>query len=272
MNLQLNGTGASEGFPSLFCSCPYCQEARKLGGKNIRHRTSSCIDGRILIDFSADTFSSCAQHKVDLSQIHHLIVTHSHADHFSPVDLHYLLPPFCDHPHPLNIYGNAAVHQKLLNEHKENPGLLSHISFYELKAGEAFWIDDYKIIPVPTLHDRKENCFIYIVEKGQKKLLYAHDSAPFPEETWVFLQGHIFSMVILDCTSVEKGSHFPNHMGLPDNIAIKERMLSEHIAHIDTRFVLTHFAHTFNPLDRHVSSLAEANGFIAAYDGILLNL
>lgn len=82
MKLQLNGTGASEAFPSLFCTCKYCTEARELGGKNLRRRTSSCIDEKILIDFSADTYALSTQAHVDLSKIHHLIVTHSHADHF----------------------------------------------------------------------------------------------------------------------------------------------------------------------------------------------
>ena len=107
MKLQLNGTGASEAFPSLFCTCKYCTEARELGGKNLRRRTSSCIDEKILIDFSADTYALSTQAHVDLSKIHHLIVTHSHADHFFPTDFHYLLPPFCIEPHPFTIYGNS---------------------------------------------------------------------------------------------------------------------------------------------------------------------
>ena len=86
MKLQLNGTGASEAFPSLFCTCKYCTEARELGGKNLRRRTSSCIDEKILIDFSADTYALSTQAHVDLSKIHHLIVTHSHADHLGGLD------------------------------------------------------------------------------------------------------------------------------------------------------------------------------------------
>lgn len=272
MKLQLNGTGASEGFPSIFCSCPYCTEARKTGGKNIRHRTSSCIDGKILIDFSPDTYSVCTERKVDLSKIHHLIVTHSHADHFFPTDLHYLLPPFCRDAQEFSIYGNAAVHKKFMAEHKENPNLLSHVVFQELSANVPFLIEDYKITPIPTFHDKKEECFIYAVEKDGKEILYGHDSAMFPEETWKSLTGHLFSLVVLDCTSIETGHHFPNHMGIPDNRVVRDRMISEQMADSNTLFVLTHFAHSFNPLHNHVAEAASKNGFTAAYDGMILEV
>ena len=272
MKLQLNGTGASEAFPSLFCTCKYCTEARELGGKNLRRRTSSCIDEKILIDFSADTYALSTQAHVDLSKIHHLIVTHSHADHFFPTDFHYLLPPFCIEPHPFTIYGNSSVHKKFKEEHRDNAALLSHVKFCELTGGVPFFIDDYKITPVSTLHDAKEDCFIYIMEKDSRELLYAHDSTFFPEETWRHLSSHRFSLVVLDCTSIEVGHHFPNHMGLPDNILVKERMQKEGMANENTRFVITHFAHTFNPLHEHTDSLARTNGFIAAFDGMVLDI
>lgn len=272
MNLKLNGTGASEGFPSIFCECQYCQEARRLGGKNIRHRTSSCIDHKILIDFSADTYASCLQHSIDLSKIHHLIVTHSHADHFFATDFHYLLPPFCSASHKFTIYGNAAVHRKFIEEHKNNPELLRHVAFSELSSGTSFFIEDYEITPIPALHDSKEECFMYAIKKEQRELLYAHDSTLFPDAAWKYLEGHRFSLVVLDCTSLEEGNYFPNHMGLPENKKIMEQMYHNQTAGPDTRFVITHFAHTFNPLHDRVVRLAEKHGFIAAYDGISLDV
>lgn len=33
-----------------------------------------------------------------------------------------------------------------------------------------------------------------------------------------------------------------------------------------------HFAHTFNPLHEHTDSLARTNGFIAAFDGMVLDI
>ena len=56
MKLTYLGTAAAEGFPALFCNCPYCEEARRLGGKNIRTRSQSLINDDLLIDFPADTY------------------------------------------------------------------------------------------------------------------------------------------------------------------------------------------------------------------------
>ena len=44
MQLIYLGTAAAEGIPGAFCSCAICQEARRLGGRNIRTRSQALID------------------------------------------------------------------------------------------------------------------------------------------------------------------------------------------------------------------------------------
>ena len=56
MELKYLGTAAAEAMPATFCRCKYCIEARRLGGKNIRTRSQSLIDGELLIDLPADTY------------------------------------------------------------------------------------------------------------------------------------------------------------------------------------------------------------------------
>ena len=93
MKLHFYGTGASEGFPALFCQCENCARARKLGGKNIRTRASLGVDEELLIDFSQDTYSHCLYGGLDLTKIRHVLITHSHSDHFCPADIANILPP-----------------------------------------------------------------------------------------------------------------------------------------------------------------------------------
>jgi phosphoribosyl 1,2-cyclic phosphate phosphodiesterase len=50
MKLLFLGTAAAEGFPGLFCNCASCREARALGGKNLRMRSSLLINEDLLID------------------------------------------------------------------------------------------------------------------------------------------------------------------------------------------------------------------------------
>ena len=56
MKIRYLGTAAAEGWPALFCTCKACKLAREKGGRNIRTRSQSIIDDRLLIEFSADTY------------------------------------------------------------------------------------------------------------------------------------------------------------------------------------------------------------------------
>ena len=56
MKIVFLGTAAAEGVPGLWCKCPYCEHARKVGGKEIRRRCSYCVDDDTMIDFGPDSF------------------------------------------------------------------------------------------------------------------------------------------------------------------------------------------------------------------------
>ena len=77
------GTGAAEGIPAPFCRCEVCNEARRLGGKNIRLRSSFRLSEKIMIDLGADAVVQ-AMRCGDLTDIEHVLVTHSHDDHLNP--------------------------------------------------------------------------------------------------------------------------------------------------------------------------------------------
>lgn len=69
MKIKYLGTGAYEGIPALFCTCPICLKAMEKGGKNIRTRSQALIDDKILIDFNADTYSHFITHKIDFTKV-----------------------------------------------------------------------------------------------------------------------------------------------------------------------------------------------------------
>lgn len=87
MEFMYLGTGASEGYPALFCQCERCSMAMELGGKNIRARTGALINSDLLLDFSPDMYMNKLRYKLDLGKVNHLIVTHSHTDHFAAAEL-----------------------------------------------------------------------------------------------------------------------------------------------------------------------------------------
>ena len=59
MKIQFMGTAAAEGAPALFCVCDHCRYARARGGREIRSRAGSIVDGRLKLDFGPDSLSRC---------------------------------------------------------------------------------------------------------------------------------------------------------------------------------------------------------------------
>ena len=114
MKIQYFGTAAAEGWPGLFCRCGVCERARQAGGKNLRTRSQALIDGKILIDFPADSYLHMLRDGLDLPSIHTLILTHSHQDHWYPEDLAFRGEGFShDIDGMLDIYGNDACAARL---------------------------------------------------------------------------------------------------------------------------------------------------------------
>ncbi|MDO4267169.1 MAG: MBL fold metallo-hydrolase [Eubacteriales bacterium] len=274
MKIHFYGTGASEGVPALFCECENCRRMRRLGGKNLRTRTGAKVDEELLIDFSADTYAHVLYGGLDLTKINYLLVTHSHEDHLYSSDLMTLKPPmaFYERERSLAVYGNEKTAWKIRREMEKygrSPEEVSkYVRIHEIAPYEKQQIGEYEVIPLPANHDKQENCLIYVIGRGGKYLLYGHDTAMFAEEAWQALKQYRFDCVILDCTMVEETGIFPEHMGLPDNILIRERMLKEHMASEQTKFIATHFTHIYNPEHERITPLFAEKGLITAYDGM----
>lgn len=81
MKVKYLGTGAAEGIPALFCHCAICEQARVLGGKNIRTRAQALIDNELLVDFGPDTFFHTLKYNIRLADIEYCLITHNHDDH-----------------------------------------------------------------------------------------------------------------------------------------------------------------------------------------------
>ena len=75
MKIAYLGTGAAEGIPAIFCSCPYCSGVRLRGGKEIRSRSQILIDGELSVEFPPDAFYHAAA-GARLNEIKYVLVTH----------------------------------------------------------------------------------------------------------------------------------------------------------------------------------------------------
>ncbi|MCL2014773.1 MAG: MBL fold metallo-hydrolase [Defluviitaleaceae bacterium] len=285
MKIQYLGTAAAEGWPALFCNCEHCETARILGRKNIRTRSQTAIyanevgsgttDEILLIDLPPDTYLHVLQHGLRLDKIAHLVITHSHDDHFKPSELIYRCGIYAN-PVPnftLNIYGNEKVHDlyKKTMQELDTDQWPTNIKFHVVEPFKPFSAGNFTVTPLLALHDITEQCFIYMIELANKRLLYANDTGIFPTETFNYIANKPFDTISLDCTSCghKEGT---NHMGLPDALEVKRRLEGLKCIKDTTKIILTHFSHNGGTCYDAMLDLAEPHNFEVAFDGAVWNV
>ncbi len=271
MKIQYLGTAAAEGWPGIFCNCEMCKEALRRKGKDIRTRSQAVIDDKILIDLPPDTYLHMLTYGLNMPSIQTMLVTHSHQDHWYPEELMMRREGFAvDMKGTLSIYGNDAVKESLkrvVSEALEYSPQRAQIEYHEIKEFTTYSSQGYEFIPLKATHNPRENCFIYIIKKDGKSLLYANDTGYLAEETWDFMQGEHFDLVSMDCT-MQRIKIPTNHMGLPNNVDVVERLKKMGCVDKNTKYVVTHFSHNGGWLHEEMEKQAAVYGFDVAYDGM----
>lgn len=271
MKLKYLGTAAAEGFPSVFCACDNCRKAWHLGGRNIRSRSQAVIDGKLLIDFPADTFYHTVLNGMDLTDINHCLITHIHSDHLCTSDL-LCLGKYYAHPpkdwEGITFYGSEDLGDVLQCLEDCTAGRLH---FQKVVPFEPFSVGDYTVTALKATHGT-EHPYIYIVSDGKKNLLYGHDTDIFPEETWEYLKERklYFSLVSLDCTEgAMQELPYVGHMCFGTNVKSRELMIKAGHADSNTKFVLNHFSHNgMHACYDDFVPIAQKENFEVAYDGM----
>ncbi|WP_211748075.1 MBL fold metallo-hydrolase [Paenibacillus sp. Marseille-Q4541] len=268
MKVLFHGTAAFEGIPSLFCHCETCKQAKVLGGKNIRTRTSVLIDEVLKIDFPADTLYHSIRDSVDMDKVRDLLFTHSHSDHLYPEDL--LIRAFgyaqFMEEEELHLYGHDLpiknCSQLLATE-------FHRFQFHNLKPFETIQTQTATITPLLANHDPKETCLLYYIEKGGKTIFYGHDSGWFPEQTWNWLKGKKLDLAILECTT-GNAEQCDGHMNVKDTLKTRDWLVENHVMQAEGRIVVTHFSHNAHLLHEDLVRIFEPNGITVAFDGMQL--
>lgn len=269
MDLQILGTAACEGWPAMFCQCPACEKARHLGGKDIRTRSSLQVGAECKIDFPPDSLYHVHRERLQLAKLRHLFFTHSHEDHMDVEDLIMMMSPFGHNNFPndpLNLYMSASAAKHFYSMLPANYSL--PIDIHIVQPFEPVQAGDLIVTPVLADHDPAEQCLFYVLEQGGKTAMYACDTDIFPEETWEFLLTKKFDFVISECTNCVLEADYHGHMGLPDVIKVKERLLSAGAITNETPWWITHFSHNGNVTHEEFSKQAAPHGIQVAYDGV----
>ena len=277
MKLQYWGTAAAEALPAIFCRCETCKKARERGGRNVRMRPNAMIDDVLKIDFNADTYGQSLKYGVDLTDLKYLLVTHTHSDHFYPIDIGMRRQGFanyCGNKTMLTVYGSDKVMAtiKPMAEDKSLSGLLQGELLQPMEKAQ---IDKYTVYPVRGVHAPGAGPLIYAISDGEKTLLYWHDSGPLPDEAFAYWKenGLRFDFVSMDCTSGCSPLNYDAHMNFERNILMRDRLLAEGLADEKTVFCCNHFSHNgANSLYDEFVEIAAKEGFITSYDGMVVEI
>ena len=291
MHLTFLGTGAATAVPLPFCTCPTCRAARVRGGRDRRRRSSLLIGGALLIDLGPDTVQALLDCGKDLTAVQALLVTHAHSDHFDPGHFVTRLADYaCKEPAPLLLSCSETGLRRLSDSMEreeadtrvdtESGRARLRVRIHPNVPGEAFDAAGCRITPLYSRHDPAVDSRLYVVDDGQKRVLYATDTpAPGPD----FYEALAALGKPLDCAIFDHtygpdlpdsgtAAPRPDHMSAHD-VARAARTLRERgLLAPDGPVYATHISHEGTPLFEELDAFARANGYRIAFDGLELDI
>ena len=173
----------------------------------------------------------------------------------------------------LNIYGNSEVHAVFEEGTRRElrPAVAESLRFHTVRAFEEFTAGDYRVLTLPAHHDEREEALLYCIQKGGKTLLWLNDTGILPENVFAFLaqKGIKADLVSFDCTFAddEKPSS-ARHMNIYQNCEMRDKMEKYGILNTNAKYYVTHFSHNGAPFRERMEQMAQKYGFIAAHDGM----
>ncbi len=291
MQIQFLGTSAGELYPGLWCRCHHCRTARERGGRDRRQSAALHIlpdtlspEGSLLVDFPSEIADQALRHGVDLTRLGHLLVTHSHGDHWFPYLLRWRRTPPEEREDPpvtqggprftplprLHVYGNSAVASVLTRELGTDLEPYA-LEFHPVSPGEAFQAGPYHVTPVPANHDiGREQAVHYLIQQGDVAVLYGLDGDTFLPEAREILRRHRFDLVILESTFGRgDGGNHRNFARVEQEVAW---LRAEGLLKPAGRVVATHFSPHHCPPHAETSAYLGERGIETAWDGLMLRI
>ncbi|MBT9779020.1 hypothetical protein GPL15_21310 [Clostridium sp. MCC353] len=280
MKIQYIGTGAAEGFPGMFCGCPACERARRIGGRNLKTRSCAMINDNLLIDLSPDLYARASQLGLRLWKVKDLVMTHSHCDHFDGFSLALrardgaaILPEIRKKENFLSVYGSSFIERAIEQALREQPHAdRKRINYVPVETGKWFQAGGIWFYPLKASHKPDELCFIYAVTDGRASFLYANDTGRLADSVIreIGSLGLVFDAVSMDCA---RGS-LPGdgHMGMKENLDLKNSLMEMGCVSETTAYYLNHLSHMSGMIHDDLQAKMGPEGFTVAYDGLILEI
>ena len=311
MLLRFLGTSAGELYPGLWCRCRNCQSARQGDPKQRRMSAALYIEsdngfgtrgnrardvrnadareptGGVLIDFPSEIATQASLYAVDLPDLRHLLVTHSHGDHWFPYLLrwrgrpaeicrngetaptHIGGPRFTELP-DLHIWGNANVEAVLRRELGDDLAYFS-VTFHAVRPQTEFVVGALIVNALPANHDvGREEALHYVLTDGHRTILYGLDGDTFLPETRERLRAFRFDLVIMESTyGLGNGTNHRNFARLQEEA---DWLRTEKLITPGGQIVATHFSPHHCPPHEETSDILRRHNIMAAWDGMEIQL
>jgi phosphoribosyl 1,2-cyclic phosphate phosphodiesterase len=255
MEITFLGTGANECIPAFRCTCPVCETARKIGGKDIRQNSSVFIrnnnGSNILIDMPPQIISLLRNRGINDSLINNVLFTHRHEDHI--LGARYLFQNVEEkgfiQKERVNLFMPESAYWSMSGKflfnksaHKLNTITKSYeINF--VKSYSSFRISELNITALETNHlkekgsGKEDETLGYLIKSSDDtSIVYLLDAAKkLPDKTLNILGKNNIDLIIADCTYyvTRKNS---GHSDIEGVIELKNRinpkkMIISHIGH-----------------------------------------
>ena len=286
MNVTFLGTAAAPSMPIPFCTCWVCTDARRIGGKNLRSRSSLVINDDLLVDIGPDIATASFQYRISLAGIGICLQTHPHADH---LDIGFILARHAE-------YGTTVSGDLLLGGSDETLHAIDTLvrqqsaygSLFDLKTQsalklktlsfkpfEAYRIGKYRITGYPANHGNNQGFLLYSISLGDQAVFYGTDTSVLSDEVWEHLQqARIrYDVVILDHTyGIGFESRPADHLASKDVAAHADRFRENGLLMDNGVVYATHLSHEGYLEHDALDEYAREHGYRVAYDGLRLQL
>ncbi len=263
------GSAAAEGVPALFCDCETCHEARRRGGKDLRRRTAYLWDD-VLVDLGPDLFGQTLAFGLDLSRLRHVLITHTHHDHFLPEHLRFRRSGLSVVPADahLTVYGNEAVRRGVEALGLPLPDL--RVDCRTVRAGQEIALGEGRAaLALRAAHDPEEECLLYLLRAPEGTILIANDSAWWPEETWQRLAEERVDAAIIDCTYGLSGNQ-GGHLSATEVVRAAAELRRLGCLTESGRVIANHFSHNGRCLQADLEVRLGPEGVEVGYDGMVV--
>ena len=285
--LRFVGTGAAEGIPSPFCRCPICENARKVGGRELKTRTTFRVTEDVQIDYNADAFIQSALYGNDLFTLKHLLITHTHWDHFAVGELMLREMAYVPPEHELKVYLAEDAYDVIgafdgairRNDERISSMLRDIVSFERISFYEGFQAGDVYATALKGAHHglvEKNSALYHMVLPSGRSMLYALDTGYLPEETFEWLKGKKLDILVMEATfgDADRGLRPYGHLDIKSADQVMERLYAEGAIDDGTKVYLTHMNHkhhmTHRMMEEYYQEHRHPYEVQVAYDGLVI--